>query len=98
MKSINKKIILAKMTLEKDKIKSKGVRKLGLFGSFAKGKQHKKSDIDIIVTFDYPNFDKYAELLILLEKMFKRKIDLVIESNLRKELDYIKNEAEYVKL
>ena len=38
------------------------------------------------------------ELMFLLKKLFKRKIDLVIEKNLIPELNYVKNEAEYVKL
>jgi uncharacterized protein len=95
---VNKKNILEKIEKEKSNLKKKGVKKIGLFGSFAKGTQHKKSDIDILVKFDEPSFEKYAELLILLEKLFRRKIDLIIESNLRKELSYVKKEAEYVKL
>ena len=79
-------------------IKEKGVKKIGLFGSFNKGKQKKKSDIDILIKFDEPTFEKYAEMLILLENLFRRKIDLVIESNLRPELKYVKKEAKYVKL
>jgi len=98
MKKTNKREIIKKIEKEKDKIKSKGVKKIGLFGSFVRGKQDKNSDIDFLVTFDSPDFEKYAELLILLEKMFKRKIDLVIESNLRKELNYVKKEAKYVRL
>ena len=38
------------------------------------------------------------DLLFLLEKMFKRKIDLVIEKDLHPELNYIKNEVKYVRL
>ena len=29
-----------------------GVKRLGLFGSYVKQKQHKRSDIDILVTFN----------------------------------------------
>jgi len=38
------------------------------------------------------------DLLFLLERMFKRKIDLVIEKDLHPELNYVKKEAKYVKL
>ena len=64
---------------EKSKeIKEYKVKKIGLFGSFAKNKQHKKSDIDILVTFEKETFDNYTDLLLLLERMFRRKIDIVV--------------------
>lgn len=79
-------------------IKNYSVKKLGLFGSFVKNKQHKNSDIDIIVSFNKETFDNYMDLLFLLERLFKRKIDLVIEKDLRRELRYVKNEARYARL
>lgn len=97
-KNITSNKIIKEIESKKDLIKKKGVKKIGLFGSYIKNKQHKKSDIDILVEFDKPDFEKYAEILILLEKLFRRKIDLVIESDLRPELKYVKKEAKYVKL
>lgn len=82
----------------KKKISAKGVKKIGLFGSFLRGKQKKNSDIDFLVEFKKIDFDNYVELIIILEKLLKRKIDLVIEKDLVPELDYVKNEARYVKL
>lgn len=82
----------------KDKIKTFGVSKIGLFGSFLKGKQGKKSDVDILVEFKNISFDNYTDALILLEKIFKRKVDLVTESSLRPELAYVKKEAKYARL
>jgi hypothetical protein len=95
---MNKKEIIKKIEKEKEKIKKNGVKKIGIFGSFAKNKQTPKSDIDILVSFNSPDFDKYAQTLIILEKLLKRKVDLVIEKNLRKELNYVKKEAIYVKI
>ena len=43
-------------------------------------------------------FDNYAALIILLEKVLKRKIDIITESSLRPELAYVKKEAEYARL
>lgn len=80
-------------------VRKKGVTKLGLFGSFIKGKQHAKSDIDFIVRFDNKDFgEQYFELLFYLQDLFNRKIDLIPEENLRKELKYIIKEAEYVRI
>lgn len=98
MRNINSRKILKEIESKKDLIKKKGVKKIGLFGSFIKGKENKKSDVDILIEFDEPDFEKYAEILILLENLLKRKIDLVIESDLRPELKYVKKEAVYVKL
>ena len=47
---------------------------------------------------DNPNFDNYMDLKIMLEKLFKRKIDLVIEEDLKPELKYVKKETKYAKL
>ena len=84
-------------TLEKHKseIKKYNVKKLGLFGSFLKGTQHKKSDMDFLVVFDKSTFDDYMDLKFLLEKIFNKKVDLVIENKLKPELQYVKEEAVY---
>lgn len=80
-------------------MQKQGVVKLGLFGSFVKGKQNAKSDIDFLVSFDNKDFgEQYFEVLFLLEDLFKRKIDLIPEECLRKELNYVKKEAEYVRI
>ena len=97
-KSLNSKEIIKKIEEKRKDIRKYNVKKIGLFGSFAKGKQHKKSDIDIIVNFDKETFDNYMGLLFLLEKMFRRKVDLVIEKDLHPELNYVKREAKYVRL
>jgi len=97
-KTLNYKDILKKIKEKSKDIKKYQVNKIGLFGSFVKNKQHKRSDIDIIVNFDKETFDNYMNLLFLLEKMFKRKIDLVIEEDIYPELNYVKREAKYVRL
>jgi len=90
--------ILKEIENQKENIKKFGVIKIGLFGSFIKGKEHKKSDIDILVTFDEETFDNYSELFLLLQRMFRRKIDIVVEEGLIPELNYVKKEAKYVRL
>ena len=97
-KTLNSKEIIKKIEEKSKDIKKYNVNRIGLFGSFAKNKQHKKSDIDIIVSFDKETFDNYMDLLFLLEKMFRRKIDLIIEKDLHPELNYVKREAKYVRL
>ncbi len=81
----------------KSEIKRYKVKKLGLFGSFLKGTQHKKSDLDFLVVFDKSTFDDYMDLKFLLEKIFNKKVDLVIENKLKPDLQYVKEEAVYAK-
>ena len=61
-----------------------GVQRLGLFGSYVKEKQRKRSDIDILVTFnrDIDLFD-FLDLREYLESQLHAKVDLVMESALK---------------
>lgn len=96
-KKINKKEIISKLEERKDKLKKRGVKKIGLFGSFARGEQKRGSDIDFLLEINDEDIaENYFELLFYLENLFKRKIDLIPIQNLRKELNYVKKEAEYV--
>jgi hypothetical protein len=96
---MNKKIIIRELTKRKDKLRKRGVRRIGLFGSYLKGTQQRGSDIDFIVSMDDVNIaDNYFELLFYFENLFKRKIDLIIDKSLRKELNYVRKEAVYVKI
>lgn len=54
-----------------------GVRKIGLFGSYAKGKQTEKSDIDIIAEFESPIGLKFMEFAEYLEELLGKKIDVL---------------------
>ena len=85
---LTKDKILEKLEKNKDKIKSLGVKKLILFGSYAKNTATAKSDIDVLVRFEKGRglFEDFVHLLDLLEKMFHKKIDLVKPHLVRKEL------------
>jgi predicted nucleotidyltransferase len=75
-----------------------GVQRLGLFGSYVREKQRKKSDIDILVTFnrDIDLFD-FLELREYLEGQLSIKVDLVMESALKPAIGKrILSEVEYV--
>jgi uncharacterized protein len=75
-----------------------GVQRLGLFGSYVRGKQNKRSDIDILVTFnhDIDLFD-FLDLREYLEDQLHAKVDLVMESALKPAIGKrILSEVEYV--
>lgn len=97
-KNLNSKKILKEIENRKSELKKLGVKRIGLFGSFVKGKSGKNSDIDFLVNFEKITFDNYFYLLRFFEKIFNKKIDLVIESDLKPELVYVKKEAEYVEI
>jgi predicted nucleotidyltransferase len=74
------------------------VKRLGLFGSYVKGRQKKKSDIDILVTFsrDIDLFE-FLDLREFLESRLNAKVDLVMESALKPAIGRrILSEVEYV--
>lgn len=65
------------------------VSELGIFGSFVRGEQKKRSDIDILVEFDeknIPGLIKLSEMERYLQRLLKKKVDLVIKSGIRREL------------
>lgn len=84
---LTKNIIVKKISNNK-RIKAYGVKKIGVFGSFAKSQPGPKSDIDILVEFykEKKIFDNYIELKFLLEKLFHRKVDLVIKEALKPQI------------
>lgn len=65
------------------------VSEIGIFGSFVRGEQRKKSDIDILVEFDernIPGLIKFIEMERYLEKLLRKKVDLVRKGGIRPEL------------
>jgi predicted nucleotidyltransferase len=53
-----------------------GVERIVLYGSFAKGKQKKKSDIDILVDLRKTLGLEFVELADRLEEILGRKVDV----------------------
>ena len=75
-----------------------GVDKAGLFGSYVREEQKKKSDIDILVSFnrDIDLFD-FIDLREYLERRLNQKVDIVMESALKPAISKrILSEIEYV--
>jgi len=80
-------------------IRTLGVRRLGLFGSFVRGEQHAASDVDILVEFGQGQrtFDHFIQLSFLLEDLLGRRIELVTPEALSPHIGpYILEEVEYV--
>jgi len=74
------------------------VDKIGVFGSFARGTQKKRSDIDFLVTFDtdISLFD-HVDLTIYLKELLRCKVDVIPNDNLRPELrEYVLKDLVYL--
>ena len=82
LKEIKTKLETLKPTLSE----RYGVETIGVFGSYTRGEQTKKSDIDILVTFTKDaqvGFFKFLELEEFLAKKLGVKVDLVTKDALK---------------
>ncbi|GBC99629.1 hypothetical protein HRbin17_02158 [bacterium HR17] len=72
----------------KEELREKyGVREIGLFGSYVRGEQHKRSDVDILVEFEVvPGLLKFIELENYLSRLLGVRVDLVRRASIREEL------------
>ena len=61
-----------------------GARRIGVFGSFARGQPHGDSDVDIYVEFDDAKrtYDNFFALHERLEQLLGRRVDLVTDKSL----------------
>ncbi len=82
---MTKTIILNFLKEHKQELDNKfGLKKIGLFGSYARGEQREDSDIDLAVEIESDNaFRSFFGLKHYLEKNLHTKIDLGIESALK---------------
>jgi len=72
------------------------VRRIGIFGSHARGDTHPASDIDVLVELDQPTFDHYMDLKFYLEQLLNMEVDLVIADTVKPRLrPYISQEVAY---
>lgn len=60
-----------------------GVKRIGLFGSFARGTADETSDIDVVVEFQRPVGFKFIEFVEYLEQIFGRKVDVLTPAGLQ---------------
>ncbi len=80
--------IIKEIEKHRGEIKTFGVKKLTLFGSYAQGTATSQSDLDFLVEYQEGRglFDDHVHLHQLLEDIFQRKIDLGEPDLLRDEV------------
>ena len=95
-----KSIVLRKLETAAPAIRSQfGLTKIGIFGSFARGEQTKKSDVDVLVDFaeGYATLRNFIGLSDYLETLFKRKVDLLTVGGMDKYIrPYIEAEVIWI--
>ncbi len=74
---LTRREILRSLRSRHEALKSFGVKRIGLFGSYAAGSPNKKSDVDILVEFQEPTWDNFIGLSEYLEKLFRTKVDIL---------------------
>jgi predicted nucleotidyltransferase len=80
--------ILEELEPHRKAIHAFGARRLGLFGSWARGEAGEASDLDFLVEFEpgRKTFDGYMDLKQFLEDLFGRPVDLVIAEGIKPRL------------
>ncbi|MFH1116095.1 MAG: nucleotidyltransferase family protein [Pseudomonadota bacterium] len=91
--------ILSLIREREEQIRSFGVKRLGLFGSFVRGQQTEGSDVDLLVEFETgrKTFDAFIQLAFLLEDLLGRRVELVTTESLSPHIGpHILKEVKYV--
>ena len=91
--------VVARLRAEDARLRSFGVRRLGLFGSFQRGDARDDSDVDLLVEFEpgRKTFDSFMSLGFFLESLLGRRVELVTPESLSPYIGpRILREVEYV--
>ncbi|MCD6239884.1 MAG: nucleotidyltransferase family protein [Thermotogae bacterium] len=76
------------LSAHKEEIRERyGVIIIGIFGSYARNEQNKRSDVDILIEIEKPIGLKFFELWDYIEKLLGCEVDLVRAKLLREELE-----------
>jgi predicted nucleotidyltransferase len=88
--------VLALIEQNQTALRKLGVRRLGLFGSYARGEATPESDLDFVVELSDKSFDAYMDLKNFLEGLFRSRVDLVTVGSIKPRLlPIIQREAVY---
>jgi predicted nucleotidyltransferase len=90
-----KQILESQKEYLKEKYK---IKEIGVFGSYVRGEQKKKSDIDILVEYEeVPDLFELVDLQDYLSEKLQIKVDLVLKSGLKPRIGkHILEEVVYI--
>jgi predicted nucleotidyltransferase len=81
---INKEAIVTRLQASYPYLRAEyGVKRIGLFGSFASGTADETSDVDMVVEFQRPVGFKFIELVEYLEHLLEREVDVLTPAGLQ---------------
>ena len=75
--------VITKIKANRRALKRYSVKSLALFGSAARNKLRKSSDIDVLVQFDQTTWANYIGLKFYLEDLLGQEVDLVTPKALK---------------
>ncbi|MGZ8842886.1 MAG: nucleotidyltransferase family protein [Pyrinomonadaceae bacterium] len=90
--------LFALLAKHQHELREFGVRRLGVFGSFARDQHDVRSDVDMLVEFEQgkKSFDNFMHLAFFLEQQIGRRVDLVTPESLSPHIGpHILREVEY---
>jgi predicted nucleotidyltransferase len=93
-----KRDLFALLAKHQEELKQFGVKRWGVFGSFARDQQDSRSDVDILVEFEpgKKSFDNFMQLGFFLEQQIGRRVELVTPESLSPHIGpHILREVEY---
>jgi hypothetical protein len=74
-----------------------GIKRIGVFGSYATNVQHAKSDVDLLLEFSKPLGWTYFELPAILRTLLKVKVDVTTKDAIKPRMrDTILSQTIYV--
>ena len=81
---LGKSDVVARLREHQYRMSEFGVRKIGIFGSFARDEATSDSDVDVLVEFDpeRKTFDNFMSLSFFLEDILQRRVELVTTNSL----------------
>lgn len=95
LRALSRKEIVSMLEKHRDVLSKYKIKKIGLFGSFAKGEESLKSDIDLFVDFEEPSFDNFMGLSNFLEELFGRRVEILTPAGIESiRIKHIKKEIQ----
>jgi uncharacterized protein len=83
----NLKDVLTAIRDNQENLKKLKIRHLTVFGSFARGDQKDKSDVDLLIEFTGPvGFFHFYDVKVFLEGLLSRRVDLVVKDAIKPEI------------
>lgn len=99
IRELDKHVILDQLQNNSDTLRSLGISRIGLFGSYVRNEPNDHSDIDFIVEFkpERKNYKNFMKLVSFLKTLFNARIDVLTDKSLSPHIGpHILNEVEYV--